>query len=141
QAPGQGALRLCGAFGPAGGLGRQPGVGGQFKLKTFESYPLGATPLSLFLAKQIRLDRGVQVTRVTRLADGFSLPARDGKKEAEGQITLTFSDAPMQLVGWTITDPQGQGTRVRLTRLEKVTSLDDSLFVLKDPRNLRPGRS
>ncbi|MDP1872635.1 outer-membrane lipoprotein carrier protein LolA [Phenylobacterium sp.] len=111
------------------------------KLKTFESYPLGATPLSLFLARQIRLDRGVQVTRVTRLADGFSITARDGKKEAEGQITLTFSDGPMKLVGWTITDPQGQGTRVRLTRLDKVASLDDSLFVLKDPRNLRPGRA
>lgn len=110
------------------------------KLKTFESYPLRATPLSLFLARQIRLDRGVQVTRVSRLADGFSITARDGKKEAEGQITLTFASAPLQLVGWTITDPQGQGTRVRLTRLEKVASLDDNLFVLKDPRNLRPGQ-
>ncbi len=110
------------------------------KLKTFESYPLGATPLSLFLAKQIRLDRGVQVTRVNRLADGFSITARDGKKEAEGQITLSFSNSPMKLVGWTISDAQGQATRVRLTRLDKVTSLDDSLFVLKDPRNLRPGQ-
>jgi outer membrane lipoprotein-sorting protein len=110
------------------------------KLKTFESYPLGATPLSLFLAKQIRLDRGVQVTRVNRLADGFSITARDGKKEAEGQITLSFANSPMKLVGWTISDAQGQATRVRLTRLDKVTSLDDGLFVLKDPRNLRPGQ-
>ena len=111
------------------------------KLKTFESYPLGATPLSLFLARQIRLDRGVQVTRVSRLADGFSITARDGKKEADGQITLTFADAPMRLIGWTITDPQGQLTRIRLTSLEKVSGLDESLFVLKDPRNLRPGRA
>ena len=111
------------------------------KLKTFESYPLGATPLSLFLARQIRLDRGVQVTRVSRLADGFSITARDGKKEADGQITLTFADAPMRLIGWTITDPQGQSTRIRLTSLEKVSGLDESLFVLKDPRNLRPGRA
>jgi len=111
------------------------------KLKTFESYPLGATPLSLFLARQIRLDRGVQVTRVSRLADGFSITARDGKKEADGQITLTFADDPMRLIGWTITDPQGQSTRIRLTSLQKVSSLDESLFVLKDPRNLRPGRA
>lgn len=111
------------------------------KLKTFESYPLGATPLSLFLGREIRLDRGVQVSRVTRLADGFSITARDGKKQAEGAITLTFQDSPMQLIGWTITDPQGQATRVRLTNLQKVGSLDESLFVLKDPRNLRPGRS
>lgn len=111
------------------------------KLKTFESYPLGATPLSLFLARQIRLDRGVQVTRVSRLADGFSITARDGRKEAEGQITLSFQDSPLQLIGWTITDPQGQSTRVRVTDLQPVSSLDDALFVLRDPRNLRPGRS
>src|SRR5258706_10684582 len=33
------------------------------RLKTYEAYPLGATPLSLFLARQIRLDRGVRVSR------------------------------------------------------------------------------
>ncbi len=33
------------------------------RLKTFDAYPLMSTPLSLFLAKTIRLDRGVQVTR------------------------------------------------------------------------------
>src|SRR5689334_18303717 len=34
------------------------------RLKTFDRYPLGATPLSLFLSKSIRLDRGVQITGV-----------------------------------------------------------------------------
>jgi outer membrane lipoprotein-sorting protein len=48
------------------------------RLKTFDQYPLGATPLSLFLAKTIRLDRGVTITRVARMADGFAITARDG---------------------------------------------------------------
>src|SRR5687767_9437007 len=41
------------------------------RLKTFDQYPLSTTPLSLFLAKTIRLDRGVSIARVSRLADGF----------------------------------------------------------------------
>ena len=110
------------------------------RLKTFDSYPLGATPLSLFLAKTIRLDRGVQVTRVSRAADGFSITARDGKKETAGQIMLTFADSPMALKGWTVTDAQGRTTQVRLDSLERTSGLDASLFVLKDPRPKNVGR-
>jgi outer membrane lipoprotein-sorting protein len=111
------------------------------RLKTFDAYPLMATPLSLFLAKRIRLDRGVVITRVTRLADGFSITARDGGKQAEGQIILSFSDAPLTLVGWTVSDAQGQATRIRLTGLQPARGLPPSLFVLKDPRPKAPGRA
>jgi outer membrane lipoprotein-sorting protein len=110
------------------------------RLKTFDQYPLGATPLSLFLAKTIRLDRGVTITRVARMADGFSITARDGKKETAGQITLTFTDAPLALAGWTVTDAQSRSTRVELRGLERAAGLDRSLFVLKDPRPKNPGR-
>ena len=109
------------------------------RLKTFDSYPLGATPLSLFLAKTIRLDRGVQVTRVARAADGFSITARDGKKATSGQIVLSFTDNPMTLVGWAVTDAQGRSTQVRISGLQRVSGLDPGLFVLTDPRP-RPKR-
>lgn len=111
------------------------------RLKTFDAYPLMATPLSLFLSREIRLDKGINVTRVTRMADGFSLTARDGRKQAEGQITLTFSDNPLALIGWTVTDAQGSSTRIRLTSLTKTAGLAPSLFVLKDPRPKNVGRS
>lgn len=111
------------------------------RLKTFEAYPLMATPLSLFLARQIKLDKAINVTRVTRMADGFAITARDGRKEAEGQITLTFSGAPLALIGWTVTDAQGASTRIRLTSLERASGLAPSLFVLKDPRPKNVGRS
>jgi outer membrane lipoprotein-sorting protein len=110
------------------------------RLKTFDRYPLGATPLSLFLAKTIRLDRGVAITRVQRAADGFSITARDGKKETAGEITLMFSDEPLALGGWTVTDAQGRPTRVQLIGLERAHGLDRSLFVLKDPRQKNVGR-
>ncbi|HKP78435.1 MAG TPA: outer-membrane lipoprotein carrier protein LolA [Phenylobacterium sp.] len=110
------------------------------RLKTFDQYPLGATPLSLFLAKTIRLDKGVTVTRVARLANGFSITARDGRKETAGQITLTFTDAPLALAGWTVTDAQGRSTQVQLQGLQRASGLDRSLFILKDTRPKNPGR-
>ncbi len=110
------------------------------RLKTFDQYPLAATPLSLFLARTIRLDRGVTITRVSRMADGFSITARDGKKETAGHITLTFTDSPLALAGWTVTDAQQRPTRVQLQGLQRTSGLDRSLFVLKDPRPKNPGR-
>jgi len=110
------------------------------RLKTFDSYPLGTTPLSLFLARSIRLDKGVTITRVSRAGNGFSITARDGRKETAGSITLSFTDSPLALAGWTVTDVQGRPTRVQLVSLERTSGLAKSLFVLKDPRPKNVGR-
>jgi outer membrane lipoprotein-sorting protein len=110
------------------------------RLKTFDKYPLGATPLSLFLAKTIRLDKGVQVTGVSRAADGFTITARDGRRQTAGQIALTFSDNPLRLDGWTVVDAQGRTTRVQLQGLAPASGLDPALFELKDTRQRAVGR-
>jgi outer membrane lipoprotein-sorting protein len=108
-------------------------------LKTFDQYPLGATPLSLFLAREVRLDRGVILDRVERRPGGFAITARDGRKQAEGRIELVFAGAPAQLSEWTVIDPRGQRTRVRLNTVTQVAALDPKLFVLRDPTR-RSGR-
>jgi outer membrane lipoprotein-sorting protein len=110
------------------------------QLKTFDSYPLMATPLSIFLARQIRLDKGVVISNVSRTPGGFTIVARDGRKEAEGQITLSFTDGPLALAGWTVADAQGQSTRIQISGLQRASGLEPSLFVLKDPRPKNPGR-
>lgn len=111
------------------------------RLKTFDRYPLSATPLQVFLAKQIRLDKGVKVDRVAKTADGFQITARDAKRPADGSITLAFTDGPnMRLKEWTVADAQGQRTRVQLTTLQPAGSLSNDLFVLRDPSR-RGGRS
>ncbi len=103
------------------------------RLKSFDRYPLGSTPLSLFLQRHVRLDQKVQVTRVDRFAGGFSIVARDGRRQTAGQITLTFSDTPVALREWSIVDAQGGRTTVRLTGLQPVSGLDPNLFVLSNP--------
>jgi outer membrane lipoprotein-sorting protein len=111
------------------------------RLKSFESYPLGMTPLSLFLARNIRLDRGVKVTGLARTAEGFTVSVRDATRKTAGQLTLAFADAPLRLSGWTVTDAQGRTTRVRLVELAPSGALDGSLFQLKDPRPKNVGRA
>ncbi len=104
------------------------------RLKTFDRYPLGATPLSLFLARDVRLDKGVEVTRVTRFADGFSITARDARHPRAGEVTLTFSSQPVRLREWNMLDAQGAATHIRITALEAASGLDPALFTLRDPR-------
>jgi outer membrane lipoprotein-sorting protein len=103
------------------------------RLKTFNSYPLGSTPLSLFLARDIKLEKGVDITEVTRLANGFAITARDNRRQTRGWITLAFSDSPVRLTEWTITDAQGARTRVQIPSLQAVAALDAGLFELKNP--------
>lgn len=104
------------------------------RLKTVNRYFLSQTPLKLFLADEIRLDRGVAVTRVNRLTDGFEITAQDRVGKTRGQIVLTFSDAPMQLLGWKITDARNAETQVRLISLVRTTDLDPGLFRAPFPK-------
>ena len=89
------------------------------RLKTIQAAPLGMTPLGLFLAKDIRLDRGVTVTRVTHAAGAFTVTAQDTRKQTQGRIALDFAEAPLALMGWTITDAAGGATRVKLTSFRR----------------------
>ena len=104
------------------------------RLKTIQAAPLGMTPLGLFLAKDIRLDRGVRVTRVTHTGSGFTVVASDARKQTQGSIALDFTASPIALTGWTITDAGGGATRVRLTDFAPSAPRDPSFFVLRDPR-------
>lgn len=104
------------------------------RLKTYESYPLSKTPLNLLLAREVRLDRGVVITDIRPLADGFTIVAQDAKRQALGRISLDFSNAPVALMGWTVTDIKGGQIRVRLSDFAETSDLDPKLFVLTDPR-------
>jgi outer membrane lipoprotein-sorting protein len=98
------------------------------RLKTFQRVPLSSTPLALFLADHIRLDKGAQIERVDPSAGGYSITARDGHGLAQGQITLYFAEAPLRLSGWAIVDAQGRTTRVSLGALAPLADASPELF-------------
>lgn len=109
------------------------------RLKTVNRYPLGQTPLALFLAQDVRFDKGVVITRVNRLDGGFALTMADGRKQTRGTLTMNFSDSPIGLMGWVVGTVQG-ATRVRLTSLERASGLDPKLFVTPFPPARTTGR-
>ncbi len=104
------------------------------RLNSFNTAPLGRTPLNLLLAKQVRLDRGVDIARVDANAEGFALTAVDRAHPADGRIVIYFADHPTALTGWNLTDGRGRTTRVRLGALASASALDPDLFVVRDPR-------
>jgi outer membrane lipoprotein-sorting protein len=103
------------------------------RLKTFDRAPLNATPLSMLLSHEVRLDRDVSILRVDHYADYFALTLRDTTGRAEGRIVLYFNASPVSLRGWTVIDAQGRQTQIRILSLESA-DLDPDLFVLRDPR-------
>ena len=106
------------------------------RLKTFDRYPLSATPLNLLLAKQVRLDRGVKIGRVDRNAEGFAITAVDIAHQADGRLVIYFADegGRLQLRGWNAIDAQGRLTKVRLGDLQPRSGLTPALFEIRDPR-------
>lgn len=111
------------------------------RLEVFRQVPLGQTPLSTFLARNVRLDQGVRIERVTRMDSGaFAITARDSDRPNDGQVILAFAGNPLRLHEWTISDAQGSRTRTQLTSLRPASNLSASLFQLRDPTR-RPGRN
>lgn len=110
------------------------------RLENFRQVPLSQTPLSTFLAREVRLDQGVRIDRVTRMPTGaFAITARDARRPDDGQVILAFAGSPLRLQEWTIIDAQGARTRTQLTTLSNAGNLSNSLFTLRDPTR-RPRR-
>jgi outer membrane lipoprotein-sorting protein len=107
------------------------------RLKTIQTYPLNLTPLAFFLAENIRLDRGVKVSRVTHEAGGFTIVAEDAQKKTRGSLALNFSEAPLTLTGWTLVDGRGSRIRVRLSDFAYAAPKDADFFTLVDPHRAR----
>ena len=91
-------------------------------------YPLKRTPLSLILARKVDLSRADMV--VGQTFDGLSttIIAQDPENPEYGTIALTFTDNPVELRQWVITDDAGDQTTVILGGLEKVGTLNNNLF-------------
>jgi len=111
------------------------------RLNVFRQVPLASTPLSTFLARNVRFDQGVRIDRIARMDSGaFAIIARDAGRPNEGSVILSFAGNPVRLHEWTIRDAQGGSTRTQLTSLTPASNLAASLFQLRDPTR-RPGRN
>ena len=93
------------------------------------SYPVSETPLSAILNDPVSL-RGDGFTTQAESRDGITIITIDSPDgEAAGRLVLEFSEKPLELRRWVVTDANGITTSVLLNNVIKGHELPASLFV------------
>lgn len=93
-----------------------------------EQYPLRRTPLSLILARNINLGRSDMIIGHEGDDTATRIVAQDPDDPDIGQIAMVFTDDPVELRQWIITDANGFQTTVILGGLEEGVSLPARFF-------------
>jgi outer membrane lipoprotein-sorting protein len=93
-----------------------------------------STPLGFLLTDRIRLGGNVEVTDLVRADGELRVTLARADDPGAGRITLNFSESPLELRGWTVTDPQGLTTYVILEELERDVAMREDLFRFMNPR-------
>ncbi len=110
------------------------------KLKTPpDIYFIGQTPLKFLLAPKIDVAKDSKVTDLKRVGADIVLTLED-KSTLGGtsRIRVVFEGESYALKEWTVTDPQGNDTRVTLSNLNLAALPDKSLFVIDEQKIIEP---
>ncbi len=83
--------------------------------------------------KTVRLGDAVTVTGLERGPGVIRVKLVKSGEAEEGSLALTFSDRPLVLRQWTITDAEGQATQIALVNAQFGLSLDGALFEFTEP--------
>ncbi|WP_193185172.1 LolA family protein [Nisaea sediminum] len=99
--------------------------------------PLGSTPLAVLVEDPVDLTENLEVLEVARNPGVIRLLMRMRDDPEAGFIQMVFSDSPLELRQWTITDAQGVEVKVALLETRKGMELQDALF---KPRDFATGK-
>ena len=102
------------------------------ELKQVTQVPIWETPLWFLFKDQIRLADELVLTALDY--GGGSVTMTIQEEQAEGSlssVTLTFSEAPVELRRWEVVDSQGLVVQTGLVNVQYGASLDPKLFDLK----------
>jgi outer membrane lipoprotein-sorting protein len=105
------------------------------KLVTQDLYPVSQTPLKFLLRDRVELGRDIKVLGADADAEGARVSLEDGSTlGGTSKITLFFDPAVQTLTKWRIVDPQGFGTTVSLSDIDRGRRVDNKLFVINYER-------
>lgn len=96
-----------------------------------ERFPLASTPLGLILAPNVNLGRARMVTAHDSDGTTTTVTAQDPDHPEYGNIQLVFTDKPVELRQWVVTDASGQQTTVVLGELKPGGSMSPRLFDIR----------
>jgi len=101
-------------------------------------FPLKHTPLNLLLGKNVNLNNSYIISDHGINGENTFIIVQDAKRVAQGKIKMVFSNNPIALVSWTITDQSNQKTKILLGELKEKIKMPLYLFSIiaeKSKRN------
>jgi outer membrane lipoprotein-sorting protein len=102
-------------------------VVGNVQLKTWDTYPLSKTPLSLLLASKI--DLSADMVRSVKAEPALTTIVLGSRTIfGDSTITMMFDSKSYDLRQWTVTDNQGKDTSVVINNVKSNVSFDESVF-------------
>lgn len=93
-----------------------------------QTVPLSETPLNILLKERVNLRDENAVTGIEASDGQMRVTAIDPGAPERGSMTMVFSDNPLELRQWTITDGEGQTTTVALSNMKQGVKADPALF-------------
>ncbi len=102
-------------------------------LKSVGQYPLSATPARFFLKEDISLADNVVAGAIERRKGTITVTLRDSERLDDGTIRLAFSELPLELKAWTVTDWRGKEIVVILHEAQFGVSIAPELFEFIHP--------
>ena len=103
------------------------------ELKTVTHLWLSTSLIGFLVEEDIKLHGDVTVTKFEKGSNILRVTLARTKDPEQGSITMIFSDQPLALRQWIITDPQGIRTTVTFNNLESGIKIDPKLFIFKRP--------
>jgi outer membrane lipoprotein-sorting protein len=97
-----------------------------------DRYPLSETPLNLLLKENVDLRREGAVRKVERAENQIAVTAVDPARPEQGSITMIFTETPLELRQWVVTDAQGRQTTVALRDMRTNVTIPPAQFVIED---------
>ncbi|MGR3570641.1 LolA family protein [Brevirhabdus sp.] len=104
-----------------------------------DQFPLSRTPLSIILAPNVDLSRSGMVVAHSSSGAKTTVTAQDPAHPEYGNIQLVFTNDPVELRQWVVTDNTGSKTTVVLGDMKRGGSIGASKFNIPQEINARMG--
>ena len=95
------------------------------------------TPVNILIKENIQLSGDIMVTDLSRGANILETTVTKAKNPENGTIKMVFSDNPLSLKKWVITDPQGIKTTITLNNTKRAVKIDPILFEFNGLANIK----
>ncbi len=102
------------------------------EIKQASFLPLWETPLWFLIRKEVTLSEDIMVSAVEQSPGALRITIADKELSETGSVTLVFSDRPLALKKWEITDAQGILTQVSLINPRYGIEVDPLAFDYSD---------